>query len=65
MATRKSAVEGQGLLGTYLNENPLAKVTYTQLEDMVPWNNYSGADGTRIYKVIQDNIDAALNNQKL
>ncbi|QED48028.1 ABC transporter substrate-binding protein [Cytobacillus dafuensis] len=63
MATRKSAVEGQEL-GAYFKENPLAKVTYTQLEDMVPWNNYSGADGTRIYKVIQDNIDAALNNQK-
>ncbi|MED1098049.1 ABC transporter substrate-binding protein [Bacillus capparidis] len=64
MATRKSAVEKEELLGGYLKENPLAAVTYTQTSNMVPWNNYSGKSGTRIYKVIQDNLEAALSNQK-
>ncbi|WP_102345133.1 ABC transporter substrate-binding protein [Bacillus sp. Marseille-P3661] len=65
MAVRQSAIEKDELLGKYLKEeNPVAYTTYTQVDDMVPWYNYPGEGGTRIYKIVQDNIQAALTLQK-
>ncbi|MEW9670595.1 ABC transporter substrate-binding protein [Ammoniphilus sp. 3BR4] len=64
MASRKSAVEREDLLGKYLKENPAAYTTYTQVDDMVQWNNFPGKGGTRIFKIVQDNIQAALTGQK-
>ncbi|SFE56104.1 ABC transporter substrate-binding protein [Alteribacillus iranensis] len=65
MAVRESAVEQDELLGKYLNEeNPAAKTTYEQTDEMVPWFNFPGDAGTRIYKIVQDNIQAALTEQK-
>ncbi|GAB7388471.1 ABC transporter substrate-binding protein [Bacillaceae bacterium] len=63
MSVRKSAVERQELLGKYLKENPAAYTTYTQVDEMVPWYNFPGG-GTKIYKILQDNIQAALLKQK-
>ncbi|MEB3103705.1 ABC transporter substrate-binding protein [Ferviditalea candida] len=65
MASRKSAVERDDLLGKYLKqENPAAYTTYRQVDDMVQWNNFPGKGGTRIFKIVQDNIQAALTKQK-
>lgn len=64
MAVRASAVTDQNLLGAYYEETPAAYVPYEQLKEMVPWHNFPGKGGSRIYKVVQDNIEAALNNQK-
>lgn len=64
MAVRKSAVDRQDLLGKYLKENPAAHTTYTQVDEMVPWYNFPGRGGTKIYKIVQDNIQAALIKQK-
>jgi multiple sugar transport system substrate-binding protein len=64
MATRKSAVETSSLLGDYFKANPAAYTTYTQVEDMTQWNNFPGKGGTRIFKIVQDNIQASLTGQK-
>jgi len=64
MATRKSAVETPALMGDYLKQNPPAYTTYTQVDDMTMWNNFPGKGGTRIFKIVQDNIQAALGGQK-
>ncbi len=64
MATRKSAVETPALMGDYLKGNPPAYTTYTQIEDMTLWNNFPGKGGTRIFKIVQDNLQAAFTGQK-
>ncbi|MFC0213479.1 ABC transporter substrate-binding protein [Paenibacillus chartarius] len=64
MVTRKSALEDPQLMGNYLKEVPAAKVTYNQVENMVPWYNFPGAAGSKVYKIVQDNIQAALLQQK-
>ncbi|MBM7707095.1 multiple sugar transport system substrate-binding protein [Chryseomicrobium aureum] len=64
MAVRKSAVEDSNLLGSYYKETPAAYVPYTQIEDMVPWHNFPGKGGSQIYKIVQDNVESALNDQK-
>ncbi|KFN10608.1 ABC transporter substrate-binding protein [Paenibacillus macerans] len=64
MVTRNSALEDQQLMGHFLQENPAAKVTYEQIEDMVPWYNFPGSSGSKVYKIVQDNIQAALLQQK-
>lgn len=64
MAVRQSAVEDENLLGNYYNENPESYVPYEQVGDMVPWHNFPGKGGTQIYKILQDNVEAALNQQK-
>ncbi len=64
MSVRKSPLTTPALMGDYLAQNPNAKVTYEQLDDMVPWYNFEGRGGTRIYKVVQDAIVAALNKEK-
>lgn len=64
MATRKSAVETPELMGNYFKSNPPAYTTYTQVSDMTLWNNFPGAGGTRIFKIVQDNLQASLSGQK-
>lgn len=64
MATRRSAVERDDLMGAYLREVPAARTPYDQLNDTVPWYNFPGRGGTRIYKIVQDAIAAALTRQK-
>ncbi|WP_235941739.1 ABC transporter substrate-binding protein [Paenibacillus puerhi] len=64
MVTRKSALEDPQLMGNFLKENLTAKVTYDQVGNMVPWYNFPGAAGSKVYKIVQDNIQAALLLQK-
>lgn len=64
MATRKSAVKTPELMGNYFVENPPAYTTYTQVDDMTLWNNFPGSGGTRIFKIVQDNLQASLSGQK-
>ncbi|MFW6362349.1 MAG: ABC transporter substrate-binding protein [Spirochaeta sp.] len=65
MAVRQSAVSDPDLMGTYLREeNPPAYTTYTQIPDMTQWNNFPGRGGTRIFKIVQDNIQAVFSRQK-
>jgi ABC-type glycerol-3-phosphate transport system substrate-binding protein len=47
------------LMGDFLTVHPNAAVTYRQLDEMVPWYNFPGRGGTRIYKVVQDAIQDA------
>jgi multiple sugar transport system substrate-binding protein len=64
MVTRKSALEDPKLMGDFLNQTPAAKATYSQVKDMVPWYNFPGPTGSKVYKIVQDNIQAALLKQK-
>lgn len=64
MVTRKSALEDPDMMGKFLEQNPTAKVTYDQVNDMVPWYNFPGSAGSKVYKIVQDNIQAALLQQK-
>lgn len=65
MAVRKSAVENENLMGKYLKvENSPAYTPYLQVDDMTQWNNFPGKGGTRIFKIVQDNIQAAIARQK-
>ncbi|AJY74770.1 ABC transporter substrate-binding protein [Paenibacillus beijingensis] len=64
MATRKSALDDPKLMGDFLKKIPQAKVPYNQLENMVPWYNFPGTAGSKVYKIVQDNIQAALLQQK-
>jgi multiple sugar transport system substrate-binding protein len=64
MSTRQSPVKTAELLGDYLKSNPAAWTTYTQIEDMTQWVNFPGKGGTRIFKIVQDNIQAVFSKQK-
>ncbi|MCM3443124.1 ABC transporter substrate-binding protein [Metabacillus halosaccharovorans] len=64
MVTRESALNEPNLMGDFLKENPTAKVTYDQVNDMVPWYNFPGSAGSRVYQLVQDNIQAALLGEK-
>lgn len=64
MVTRLSAKDTPELMGDFLAENPSAAVTYEQLPNMVRWTNFPGNSGTRIHKILQDNIQAMFVGQK-
>ncbi|MDT3427299.1 multiple sugar transport system substrate-binding protein [Paenibacillus forsythiae] len=64
MVTRKSALDDPKMMGDFLKEVPAAKVTYNQVDNMVPWYNFPGTSGSKVYKIVQDNIQAALLQQK-
>jgi multiple sugar transport system substrate-binding protein len=64
MVVRKSAYEKPELMGDYLKKEPNAKVTYDQVDDTVPWFNLPGSSGSKVFKIVQDNVVAALNKQK-
>ncbi|QJD86156.1 ABC transporter substrate-binding protein [Cohnella herbarum] len=63
MVSRVSAYEDPDLQ-KFLEEKPYYKATYGQLETMVPWFNFPGTGGTRVQKIIADQIQAALQGQK-
>lgn len=64
MVSRKSPLEQADLMGDFLKEHPTATVTYEQVDDMVAWYNFPGSSGSKVYKIVQDNIQAALLQQK-
>ncbi|OCT16407.1 hypothetical protein A8709_02975 [Paenibacillus pectinilyticus] len=63
MVTTKSALEDPSMKA-YLDKNPNYKTTYSQVDQMVPWFNFPGTGGTKIQKIITDQIQAALQGQK-
>jgi multiple sugar transport system substrate-binding protein len=64
MTVHQDAVNTPGIIGDILAEDERFQVPYDQLPDTVPWYNMSGDIGTRVYSIVQDNIDAALTGQK-
>lgn len=63
MVARKSALNDPEM-AQYLKDNPAASATYEQVDQMVPWFNFPGKGGTKVQKIIADQIDAALEKQK-
>jgi multiple sugar transport system substrate-binding protein len=59
LSVRKSPLQRADLMGDFLKKTPNAAVTYRQLDEMVPWYNFPGRGGTRIYKLVQDAIQEA------
>lgn len=64
MVVQKSALERPELMGDYLKKEPNAKVTYDQVDDTVNWYNVPSHAGSKVHKMIQDQIAAALTKQK-
>jgi multiple sugar transport system substrate-binding protein len=64
LAVRKSPLAKAELMGDFLKKTPNAAVTYRQLDEMVPWYNFPGRGGTRIYKLVQDAIQDAFLQKK-
>jgi multiple sugar transport system substrate-binding protein len=64
LSVRKSPLARPELMGDFLRMNPNASVTYRQLDEMVPWYNFPGRGGTRIYKLVQDAIQEAFLQRK-
>jgi multiple sugar transport system substrate-binding protein len=62
MATRMSVVEKDEYLGSYLKEEPRAGVSYEQIAEMVPWQNFPG-ESARISQIITDKMQAAVSGQ--
>lgn len=63
MVSRKKALDDPDMQ-KFLTDNPVYKATYEQLDVMVPWFNFPGTGGTRVQKIISDQIQAALQGQK-
>ncbi|WP_372631674.1 ABC transporter substrate-binding protein [Cohnella sp.] len=63
MVSRQSALD-EPEMQKFLEENPVYKATYGQIDEMVPWFNFPGTGGTRVQKIISDQIQAALQGQK-
>jgi ABC-type sugar transport system, periplasmic component len=63
MVSRQSALDDPDMQ-KFLEENPVYKATYGQIDTMVPWFNFPGQGGTRIQKIISDQVQAALQGQK-
>lgn len=63
MVSRQSALDDPEMQ-KFLEENPVYKATYEQIDEMVPWFNFPGSGGTRIQKIITDQVQAALQGQK-
>jgi multiple sugar transport system substrate-binding protein len=64
LSVRKSPLARADLMGDFLKKNANAAVTYRQLDEMVPWSNFPGRGGTRIYKLVQDAIQDAFLQKK-
>jgi multiple sugar transport system substrate-binding protein len=64
LSVRKSPLAQPELMGDFLKKTPNAAVTYRQLDEMVPWYNFPGRGGTRIYKLVQDAIQDAFLQKK-
>lgn len=63
MVSRQTALDDPEMQ-KFLEENPVYKATYDQIDEMVPWFNFPGEGGTRVQKIITDQIQAALQGQK-
>ncbi|WP_178023479.1 ABC transporter substrate-binding protein [uncultured Paenibacillus sp.] len=63
MVSRQTALDDPDMQ-KFLEENPVYKATYEQIDEMVPWFNFPGTGGTRVQKIITDQVQAALQGQK-
>ena len=64
MAVRKSTLEKPELMGTYLKETPVARTTYDQVNDMVPWHEFETNDAVQVRTIILKAQEAALKGEK-
>ncbi len=64
MAVRKSTLDKPELMGTYLKENPIARTTYDQVKDMVPWHEFETSDAVQVRTIILNAQIAALKGEK-
>ncbi|GAA3406112.1 ABC transporter substrate-binding protein [Paenibacillus hodogayensis] len=63
MVSRKSSLNDPDM-AQYLKDKPAAKATYDQVDQMVPWFNFPGTGGSKFAKIISDQVQAAMQNQK-
>nr|CAA9232207.1 Glycerol-3-phosphate ABC transporter, periplasmic glycerol-3-phosphate-binding protein [uncultured Armatimonadetes bacterium] len=64
MAVRRSTLDKPEQMGTYLQENPIARTTYDQVGDMVPWHEFETSDAVQVRNVILAAQEAALKGEK-
>lgn len=63
MVSRQTALDDPEMQ-QFLEANPVYKPTYEQIDEMVPWFNFPGEGGSRVQKIISDQIQAVLQGQK-
>jgi multiple sugar transport system substrate-binding protein len=64
MAVRRSTLDAPQLMGAYLKENPIARTTYDQVNDMVPWHEFETSDAVQVRTIILNAQEAALKGEK-
>ena len=64
MAVRKSTLDKAELMGTYLKENPIARTTYDQVNDMVGWHEWETSDAVQVRTIILKAQEDALKGEK-
>ena len=64
MTVRKSTMDRPEQMGTYLKENPVARTTYDQVNDMVPWHEWETGDAVGVRNIILKAQEDALKGEK-
>jgi ABC-type glycerol-3-phosphate transport system substrate-binding protein len=64
MAVRRSTLDKPEQMGTYLKENPVARTTYDQVGDMVPWHEWETSDAVGVRNIILKAQEDALKGDK-
>jgi multiple sugar transport system substrate-binding protein len=60
MSVRRGTLDRPEQMGTYLAENPIARTTYDQVNDMVPWHEFETHDAVQVRTLILNAQEAAL-----
>ncbi|WP_080832659.1 hypothetical protein [Cohnella massiliensis] len=55
MVSRQTALDDPDM-EKFLEENPVYKATYDQIDEMVPWFNFPGEGGTRVQKMCRRSL---------
>ncbi len=64
MAVRRSTLDKPELMGAYLKETPIARATYDQVNDMVPWHEFETTDAVQVRSIILKAQEDALKGEK-
>jgi multiple sugar transport system substrate-binding protein len=64
MAVRRSTLDKPDQMGTYLKDTPIARTTYDQVNDMVPWHEFETTDAVQVRDIILKAQEAALKGEK-
>ena len=64
MAVRKSTLDKPEQMGTYLKENPIARTTYDQVNDMVGWHEWETSDAVQVRTIILKAQESALKGEQ-